>query len=75
METEFGYSYNPAGIEQSFFFSEFKKDIPQAAKLANERLQMQFDEHLDAETSLMNRNTEDPRVLELRIYEAARLLL
>lgn len=69
-DNEFGYPYNPPGLEMTFALEVFAE---KAHTRQHEWLSEQLRRSYDFESHLMNRGTEDPLTLSARLYEATRL--
>lgn len=70
----FGYPYNPPGIEVAYTIQTFKELYPWLAPEAiGLWLERQFSKTLQAETGLLNVDTDDGVTLSARLYEAVRL--
>lgn len=72
-KSKYGFPYNPSGIEQAYFTNQFKEFFKNHKIIMKERLEKQFENHLNKKTNLMNRNTSDVNTFETRIYEAVRI--
>jgi len=73
-DNEFGYPYNPPGIEVAFALSVFGAASPVDVGSASVVwLSRQLERTFDLASGLMQRNTGDPYMLAARIYEATRL--
>lgn len=67
---EYGYPYNPVGLEIAFALMIFNgNDTAEQAAWCSR----QIERHFDLDTRLMTRNTDDPATLAARLYEATRL--
>lgn len=67
---EFGYPYNPPGLEMAFALEVFAENARTAQE---EWLSEQLRRSFDFESHFMNRGTQDPLTLSARLYEATRL--
>ena len=70
----FGYPYNPPGLEMAYTAQCFRAHYgDQAGHLVRDWLARQVERTFDKATGLMNRQTDDPATLSVRMYEAVRL--
>lgn len=69
-KNDYGYRYNPVGIEVAFALEKFSKNAQSAQTWwLSEQCRRSFNK----QQGLMNQNTEDPATHAARIYEATRL--
>ena len=70
-ESEYGFPYNPPGIEVPFALEVFE-DEPDR-EVQERWLARQFERCYDVEEHRMNENNPDPETLTARLYQASRL--
>jgi len=68
----YGYPYNAPGFELSYIYKVFKKSLQNHDTLVNDVIKKQIKLTYNIEAQSFNKNCEDSRTLDARIYEYVR---